>query len=258
MDLGLHGKVVLITGGSDGLGAATAARVVEEGAAVAICARGQERLAATADRLRGLGGDVLAVPTDVTEPEQVDAFVAAAYDRWGRIDGLVNNAGVHAGAPFESVTDEAWHADLDLKLMAALRATRAAMPHLRAHGGSVVNVLAISAKAPGPGSMPSSVSRAAGMAFRKALSKEVGVDGVRANAVLVGILESDQWVRAAAGRGVPVEQVHQEMATALNIPLGRVGRSEEFADVTAFLLSERSSYVSGAAINVEGGLSGAV
>jgi NAD(P)-dependent dehydrogenase (short-subunit alcohol dehydrogenase family) len=258
MDLGLHGKVALVTGGSDGLGAATAARLVEEGASVAICARGEERLERTAARLREVGGDVLAVPTDVTRGADVDRFVAAALERWGRIDALVNNAGVHAGAPFESVTDEQWEADLGLKLQAAIRATRAALPALRAQGGAVVNVLAMAAKAPGAGSMPSSVSRAAGMAFTKALSKEVAADDVRVNAVLVGIIESDQWARRAADRGVPVEQVHQELATGLGIPLGRVGRAAEFADLVAYLVSERSSYVTGTAINVDGGLSPAV
>ena len=171
MDMGLRGKVVLITGGSDGLGAAVAARLVEEGAAVAICARGEERLDRTAARLRELGGDVVAVRTDVTVPGELEHFVASAHDRWGRIDALVNNAGVSAAGPFESVTDELWHQDLDLKLMAALRASRAVLPHLREQdGGAIVNVLAIAAKSPPANSMPSSVSRAAGMAFTKALS----------------------------------------------------------------------------------------
>ena len=258
MDLGLQDKVVLITGGSDGLGAATAAGVVAEGAAVAICARGAERLEATAERLRAAGGDVLAVPTDVTVPDQIEEFVAQALDRFGRIDALVNNAGVHAGAPFESVTDEAWIADLDLKLMAALRATRAVLPHLRQRGGSIVNVLAVAAKAAGANSMPSSVSRAAGMTFTKALSKEVGADAIRVNAVLVGIIESDQWVRTAAARGVEPEQVHRELAAALGIPLGRVGRSREFGELVTFLVSDRATYVTGTAINIDGGLSAVV
>ncbi|MHB1140034.1 MAG: SDR family NAD(P)-dependent oxidoreductase, partial [Microthrixaceae bacterium] len=176
MDLGLQDKVVLITGGSDGLGAAVAARAAAEGAAVALCARGAERLSRTAERLRDTGADVLAVPADVTDRDQVERFVGAALDRWGRIDGLVNNAGAAAAAALEAITDERWVQDLDLKLHAARHTTIAALPALREHGGSIVNVLAIAAKAPGGSSMPSSVSRAAGMALTMALSREVGAD----------------------------------------------------------------------------------
>ncbi len=255
MDLGLKDEVVLVTGGSDGLGAAVAARLVEEGAKVALCARGEARLEATAERLRHSGGDVLAVAADVTDRRQIERFAAAALDRWGRIDGLVNNAGAAAAATLEAISDETWTHDLDLKLHAARHTTIAALPALRAGGGSIVNVLAIAAKAPGGSSMPSSVSRAAGMALTKALSREVGADGVRVNAVLVGVIESDQWVRRAAAQEVPVEEVHAQLVRSLDIPLGRVGRAEEFADLVVYLLSARSSYVTGTAINVDGGLS---
>jgi NAD(P)-dependent dehydrogenase (short-subunit alcohol dehydrogenase family) len=119
-------------------------------------------------------------------------------------------------------------------------------------------VLAIAAKAPGAGSAPSSLSRAAGVALTKVLSKEWGKDGIRVNGVLVGLIESGQWVRQAAGMGVPVERAYEEMAKRTPIPLGRVGRAAEFAGVVAFLLSARSSYLTGTAINVDGGLSAAV
>jgi len=255
MDLGLQDKVVLVTGGSDGLGAAVAARVAEAGAAVAICARGHERLEQVAERLRSTGADVLAVRADVTDRAQIEQFVQSAGQRWGRIDALVNNAGVSAAGAFESISDDDWDADLQLKLHAARHATIAALPLLRARGGSVVNVLAIAAKAPPGSSMPSSVSRAAGMALTKALSREVGADAVRVNAVLVGVIESDQWVRRAAAQEVPVEEVHAQLVRSLDIPLGRVGRAEEFADLVTYLVSERSTYVTGTAINVDGGLS---
>ena len=256
MDLELQNSVVLVTGGSDGLGAALAQRLVTEGASVAICARGAERLAAVAERLREQGGDVLDVATDVTDPDAVQHFVDAAAQRWGRIDALVNNAGAAAASPFEAIDDATWEADLELKLHAAIRTTRAALPHLRAAGGgAVLNVLATAAKAPPAASMPSSVSRAAGLAFTKALSKDLGGDGIRANCVLIGIVESGQWDRLAERRGTSVDEVHQMMVEATGIPLGRVGRAEEFADLAAFLVSPRAAFISGTAINFDGGSS---
>ena len=259
MDLELGGKVVLVTGGSDGLGAAVARRLVREGARVALCARGAERLESTAAALREAGGEVLAQVADVSRPEEVDRFVEAVVARWGRVDALVNNAGTAAARPFAEVDDAAWEADLQLKLFAAVRTCRRVLPLLReAGGGSIVNVLAVGAKAPGANSMPSSVSRAAGMALTKALSKELGPAGIRVNAVLVGLIESGQWERQAAAAGQPVEALYTKLAKNAAIPLGRVGKAEEFADVVAFLLSPRAGYVSGTALNVDGGLSPAV
>lgn len=259
MDLELTGKVVLVTGGSDGLGAAVCARLVREGARVALCARNPERLEATAAALRALGGDVLAMPTDVSRAYELEHFVGAAHAKWGRVDALVNNAGTAAARPFTTVTDADWEADLQLKLFGAVRASRYVHPHLRAAGGgAIINVLAIGAKAPGANSTPSSVSRAAGMALTKALSKEWGADGIRVNAVLVGLIESGQWVRRAESTGQPPEQLYARMAKDAGIALGRVGRSEEFADLVVFLVSPRGAYISGTAINVDGGLSSAV
>lgn len=254
MDLELDGKVVVVTGGSDGLGAALAERLVTEGASVAICARGTERLEATAARLTLLGGDVLAMTADVTERAAVDSLFEEVERRWGRCDAVVNNAGTAAAVGFESITDEQWHDDLDLKLLATTRTTRAALPMLRRTGGSVLNVLSIAGKAPTAGSMPSSVSRAAGLAVTKALAGELAVDNVRVNAVLIGLVESGQWRRRAERRGVAVQQVHQELVAAAGVPLGRFGKSEEFADLAAFLVSPRAAYVTGTAVNLDGGL----
>lgn len=258
MDLELGGKVVLVTGGSDGLGAALARRLVREGAKVALCARGVERLEATAEALRAEGGDVLTVQADVSKAWEVEHFVDAAHARFGRVDALVNNAGTAAARAFTAVSDSEWEADLQLKLFASIRASRQALPHLREAGGSIVNVLAIGAKTPGAQSSPSSVSRAAGLALTKSLSKEFGPYGIRVNAVLVGIVESGQWMRRSQEVGKPVESFLQEMARHAGVPLGRVGRAEEFADLVAFLLSPRGGYISGAAINLDGGLSAAV
>jgi NAD(P)-dependent dehydrogenase (short-subunit alcohol dehydrogenase family) len=258
MDLDLGGKAVLITGGTDGLGLALAKRLAEEGASVAVCGRDPGRVRAAGALLNEISGDVFAQQADVTSPADLDAFVEAAIERWGRIDGIVHNAGRAAGGPIQSIDDAAWESDVQLKLMAAVRLTRLALPELRATRGSILFTLAISAKAPGGSSEPSSVTRAAGMALMKALSKELAPDGIRANAVLIGLIESGQWVLAADGTGESLERFYARFAKDAAIPLGRFGRAEEFADLGCFLLSPRASYLTGVAINLDGGLSPAV
>jgi NAD(P)-dependent dehydrogenase (short-subunit alcohol dehydrogenase family) len=259
MDLHLTGKVVLITGGTDGLGAALAGRLVEEGARVAVCGRDPGRLAATQRRLREAGGDALAVQADVTRAADLERFVEAAAGRWDRIDGLVNNAGRSAAGPIDQVGDDEWTGDLELKVLAAVRGTRLAVPYLiAAGGGAIVNVLNVGAKAPGAGSLPTAASRAAGLAVTKAASKDLGRHGIRVNAVLIGLVASGQWRRRAEAAGQSEEELYGQMARSASIPLGRVGRAEEFADLAAYLLSDRSSYVTGSAINLDGGSSPAL
>jgi NAD(P)-dependent dehydrogenase (short-subunit alcohol dehydrogenase family) len=136
-----------------------------------------------------------------------------------------------------------------------VRLTRLALPQLRRSKGSVLFTLAMAAKAPGAASTPSAVSRAAGMALMKALSKELGPDGIRVNAVLIGLIESGQWVRGAASSGLSLPDFYARLAEGAGIPLGRVGRSEEFADLAAFLLSDRAAYITGVGINFDGGIS---
>jgi NAD(P)-dependent dehydrogenase (short-subunit alcohol dehydrogenase family) len=256
MDLHLNGKVVLITGGTDGLGAALADRLVEEGCRVAVCGRNPERLAAAEERLRDGGGDALAVQADVTRLADLERFVDAAVARWGRLDGLVNNAGQSSAGRIDQVSDEDWIADLDLKVLAAVRCTRLAVPHLvAAGGGAIVNVLAVGGKAPGAASLPTTASRAAGLAITKAASKDLGGHGIRVNAVLIGLVASGQWRRRADATGQSEDDLYRQLAQNAHIPLGRVGRSDEFADLAAYLLSDRSSYVTGSAINLDGGTS---
>jgi NAD(P)-dependent dehydrogenase (short-subunit alcohol dehydrogenase family) len=256
MDLELGGRVVLVTGGTDGLGLALATRLAEEGASVAVCGRDEERLGAAARTVgEAGGGEVLAQRADVSRLEDLEALVDAVTARWGRIDGVVHNAGRSSSGSIEALDDETWESDLELKLMAAVRLTRLALPALRATKGSILFTLALAAKAPGGASEPSSVSRAAGMALMKALSKELAPSGVRANAVLIGLIESGQWVRAAAGSGTDLADFYERAAKNSGIPLGRFGRADEFADLGSYLLSARASYVTGSAINLDGGLS---
>lgn len=256
MDLGLTGRVVLVTGGTDGLGFAAARRLVAEGARVAVCGRDAARASDAGARLEAAGGEVLALTADVTRGDDLRRFADAALERWGRVDGLLNNAGGAAAGPFEQADDDAWQADFEQKVLAAVRLIRLVVPHMRSAGaGAIVNVLNIGAKAARGGSLPTSASRAAGLALTKALSKELGPDGIRVNAILVGVMNTGLWERRAAGLGVPVEELHARLVRTNEVPLGRMGEASEFADLAAYLLSERASYVSGSAVNLDGGAS---
>ena len=256
MDLGLTGKVAIVTGGSEGLGRATAARLAEEGAHVAIVARTTENLevAAAAIRDRVPGATVLPITADVSEAPDATRIVERAVDELGRLDILVNNAGTARALPFLDADDETWQADLDLKLFAAIRLTRLAVPHMRNQGGGrVVNVLATSAKAPGAASVPTSVSRAAGLALTKALSQELAGDRILVNAVLIGLVKSGQWERLAVRSESALDDLYDAMGAG--IPIGRVGDAEELGDLVAFLVSERSRFITGVGINFDGGAS---
>jgi NAD(P)-dependent dehydrogenase (short-subunit alcohol dehydrogenase family) len=256
VELGLAGKVVLVTGGSDGLGAALVRALSAEGAKIAFCARTGSSVDALAAELVAAGGDVIGVSADVRHEADLERFAAAAIGRWGRIDALVNNAGTSAAGPFDEQTESIWDDDLDLKLRSAIRLIRLVLPHLRAAGGgSIINVLATAAKTPAAGSTPTSVSRAAGLALTKALSRELGPDQIRVNAILIGVVRSGQGRRAAEARGISVDEVYSQIAATTNIPIGRVGLASEFADLALFLLSERSAFISGVGINFDGGQS---
>jgi 3-oxoacyl-[acyl-carrier protein] reductase len=261
MDLGLGGKVALVTGGSEGIGRATAQELAAEGARVAICARRADALEEAAGAIRtATGGEVLAVTADVRRPEDIERVVQETRTRLGPITLLVNNAGTSAAASVEKVSDAEWYADLDLKLMAAVRTSRLVIPMMReAGGGRIVNVTAVAGKQPGPNSLPTSVSRAAGIALTKEMSKELAKDNILVNTVCIGLIKSGQITRAARarfGQDGDLEAAFRQMGAG--VPLGRVGEAEEAAAVITFLLSARASYVTGVAINIDGGSSGAV
>ena len=170
MRLELEGKVALITGGSEGIGRVSAATLAGEGASVVICARRKDVLERAASEIREeTGGEVVAVPADVTVAEQIDHLFGVVETRYGALDILLNNAGRHMSGHFMDMTDEQWYGDLDLKLMAAVRCSRLAVPLMRRRGGGhIINITTPLGKAPSAGSVPTSVSRAAGIALTKA------------------------------------------------------------------------------------------
>lgn len=260
MDLGLAGRVALITGGSEGIGRATAEELAREGVRVAICARRPDVLSQAVDDIRASTGvGVLAISADVSRADDVALCVDRVSAELGPITLLVNNAGTSAAGGLESVGDEAWYADLDLKLMAAVRLSRLVVPGMRdAGGGRIINITNIGAKQPGANSLPTSVSRAAGIALTKAMSKELARDNILVNTVCIGLIKSAQIARAATRRhpDLPLDDAYERMGAA--VPLGRVGEASDVAALIAFLLSERAGYITGVAINVDGGTSNVV
>src|SRR6266851_9274800 len=223
MEIKLTGRKALITGGSKGLGFAIARTFAEAGADVAIMARRQGPLDEAAAAIGPRPGQqVLPIACDVRRAEDIAAGFAQVSQAFGRVDILVNNAGTSNAHPFETVTDAQWQEDIDLKLFAAIRLIRLAWPQMKEHKwGRVINVLNIGAKAPRPASAPTSVTRAAGMALTKVLAGEGAPHGILVNALLVGFIESDQWVQRAA-------------------------------KAACFLASDAASYITGTAINVDG------
>jgi 3-oxoacyl-[acyl-carrier protein] reductase len=252
MEIKLTGRKALITGGSKGLGLAIARTFAEAGADVAIMARRQGPLDEAAAEIGSRQGQkVLPVTCDVRRAEDIAVGLAHVTRALGPIDILVNNAGTSNANPFETVTDEQWQEDIDLKLFAAIRLTRLVLPEMkRQKWGRIINVLNTGAKAPRPASAPTSVTRAAGMALTKVLAGEGAPHGVLVNALLVGFIESDQWVQRAAKAGVPLADFLANMAK--DIPMGRVGTAQEFANAACFLASDAASYITGTAINVDG------
>ncbi|MBP1990354.1 SDR family NAD(P)-dependent oxidoreductase [Paenibacillus eucommiae] len=255
MDLGLKGKKAIVTGGSKGIGLATALLLASEGAEVVIVARSIEPLQTAAGLIKEkTGTEPVYISADVSIEEEARRVIAETVERLGGVDILVNNAGTSAARPFPEVDGEAWTADLDLKLMGAVHFSRAALPHMRkAGGGSIVNVTAVGGKTPSASSLPSSVSRAAGLALTKAMSKDLAADNIRVNAVCIGSIRSDQierlWQKTAP------ELSWEEFAAnpQHDIPLGRIGDAEEAANVIAFLASKAASYVTGTSVNIDGG-----
>lgn len=252
MDLQVSDKVALITGASTGLGFAVARTLADEGANVVIGSRSQERISAAATTI---GERALGVAADVTSPDSAERLVNAALDRFGRIDMLVTNAGGPPVGNFESVTLAQWEAGVELTLMSTVRLIKAALPYLKqSDSGSILTITSISVKQPVDNLLLSNVIRPAVIGLTKSLARELGGYGIRVNSILPGYTATDRTTylfesrAAASGR-----TVEEQMALATrDIPLGRMGTPAEFANVAAFLLSPRASYVTGEMVLVDG------
>ncbi|GIF68306.1 short-chain dehydrogenase/reductase [Asanoa ishikariensis] len=257
MKLGLTGRHALVTGGSKGIGYGVAAELLAEGASVAICARTPDEVAAAVKSLSEVDGAVVSGHVcDVTDADAVLAMVDAVAAEHGGIDVLVNNAGgAHPGG-FEDLTDEDWKQDLDVKLFSQIRCTRAALPHLRRSAAPrVVNINAVYARYPDPTFFATSVNRAACHNLTKVLAQQYGPEGILVNSVSIGFVVTPQWanIRARRAPELTEEEFFAELA-AQEVPLGRFGTVDEVSGLVAFLASDRASYITGASIDVAGGM----
>ncbi|MFI6724441.1 SDR family oxidoreductase [Streptomyces sp. R-74717] len=260
MDLGLAGRSILVTGGSSGVGLATVRMLLAEGARVATCGRRADALTAALDGLAG-PDRLYHAPCDVRDEAAVRAFTEAAAERFGGLDGLVNNAGASRMKPFAETTADDWRDELELKFFGVLNPLHAALPHLRKSGSaSVVNINAVLAKQPETRLMTTSAARAGILNLSTSLSKELAPDGIRVNSVCLGLVDTGQWERRHAASGSPLDYAawQAELAADRGIALGRLGNADEVAYAVTALLSPKASYITGTTVDVCGGVNRAV
>ena len=255
MELGLKGKSALVTGASEGIGKAIARTLAAEGVRVAVCARTEATLKETAGEIaRATGSTVVPIPADLRSLAGCQGFVAQAAERLGGVDILVNNAGASAFGPFVELPDEAFVDAINGKLLGYIRCARAVIPHMeRRGGGNIVNITGTTQQAVALHT-PGSACNAAIRMFSKELSIELGPLNIRVNSVAPGRIQTaraDRMLQAnAAARGASPEVILGELVET--IPSGRVGTVEDIADAVCFLVSERATYVNGAALVVDG------
>jgi 3-oxoacyl-[acyl-carrier protein] reductase len=257
MDLGLAGRVALVTAASRGLGLASAKALAAEGARIVICARGVRQLEQAAGELRGRGMPVEAVQVDVSAPDAATQLVQRASEKFGRLDVVVINAGGPPPGGFGKVGDTDWERAFQLTLMSGVRLVRQALPMLTASGqGRVINIVSTSVKQPIDDLILSNALRLAVIGFAKTLSREVAGSGVTVNSVLPGIILTDRQRELrgadASRRGISFETAIEEVGRS--IPAGRVGQPEEVGALVAFLAGAQASYITGTSIQVDGGL----
>jgi 3-oxoacyl-[acyl-carrier protein] reductase len=259
MELGLKGKTVLVTGGSKGIGRATARAMATEGARVMICSRSVSALEETAGVIRRETGQAVeTVAADLSRLEGVESAAAAAVQRFGRLDVLVNNAGAIKGGDFLSIPDEEWMTGWSLKLLGYVRMARTVLPQMRAQGGGrIVNVVGMAARNPATTYMMGGAANSALINFTKALADLGAPSNILVTAVSPGPVKTDRWDslqrQQATAAGKDLETFEKEQSR--NFPLGRIALPEEVADLVCFLASERASFLTGIAITIDGGMS---
>lgn len=258
MEVRLDGRTAIITGASAGLGLAMSKEFAASGANVAMLARRPDVLeqAVAAVNAGAKGGKAVGFSCDVAKADDIKQAVANVMKAFGKVDILINNAGTSRAMPSSEITDEIWYEDLELKLFGAIRLVRLVWPGMQErHWGRIINVLNLGAKAPRANGAPTAVSRAAGMALMKIWSQEGAKHGILVNGMLVGLIDSDQHVRrhAREGSNVSYEEFRGKMGG--NVPIGRIGKAEEFAAMACFLCSDHAGFTTGAAINMDGGAS---
>ncbi len=242
----LSGEVAIVTGGSRGLGLLIARELGRRGVRVAICARDEEELERGRAALEAEGIEVLALPCDVADPDGVEGLVAEVTERLGRIDVLVNNAGIIRDTLLLRMSEADWDAVLDTNLKGAFLCTKPALrAMLRQRSGRIVNVSSVSGIRGNPGQANYSAAKAALIAFTKTVAREAASRGITVNAIAPGMIETDITL------GMP-DKAREAVVAA--IPLGRMGKPEDVAEMVAFLASDAASYITGAVLQVDGGL----
>lgn len=258
MDLGLKDKVVAVAAASKGLGKAVALRVAHEGARVGICARSDAGTQRAAREIQAqTGAKVFPIAADLTHAQGAQRLVDSVAEQFGGLDALVCNAGGPPSGTFADFDDAAWEAAFQLTLMSVVRLCRAALPHLRARGGGrIVNITSVSVKQPLDNLILSNSLRMAVLGLSKSLASEYASDKITVNCVCPGYIETDRlnelFQTRAAAMNVSLEDVKGYMAQT--VPLGRLGQPQELADVVALLCSQRAGYLTGAAIQLDGGI----
>lgn len=254
MDLGLRGKTALVTAGSQGMGKACALGFAAEGARVAICARTEPGLRAAAEEIRAkTGGEVLAVPADLTRSADITRLVGEVNRAWGGVDILVANAGGPPRGVFDELRDEQWMGAFELSLLSVVRLIRAVLPGMRARRwGRILTIQSSSVKQPIAGLLLSNAVRPGVAGLVKTLAGELGPDNILINTVCPGRILTERFLGGAGPAGVTREEYVARASQ--EVPLGRIGTPEEFANVVVFLASEKASYVTGVALQVDGGL----